>query len=301
MDIRLVFVLILGVYLYFSCKETCKKDEKKSTSTTEISKKSSSVLKEKFLPIYSFLTGASNRQYFLMRITHDILTKNNIPYAISGRALLYAALRGKLPRKEGKTLLLIPVDYIHQLLDLSQEFKNIGLGFNDLPDGSLLLSTSMSLAFLNDTSITIVPMQESNNEWFAVNNMYYERYLSKDLFPTKMYNLGNVVVMGPNNPIPYLENTFFNNGENLDEIDRYTKKTRYITRIPNSRILNHFPYYESNVDRENKIFAYRSDIDRVNGIIQDRNCKGQAYVIMGNGKRTLVPDIGVNSRFQYVK
>ncbi|CAM6054139.1 unnamed protein product [Sphagnum tenellum] len=234
-----------------------------------------------FLPVYGYITGSHNRLYRLLSTVKSIFERNGIPYSITGEALLSAVEQNKLKRSQSVATILVPQKDIGNLLNLNSAFVALGLGLSDLPDGGFKLSSAISLPFITDTAIQIYPVIPAGDRWMTTSNLigYDEWYGANELFPTKMYKLGNVDLPGPQNPLPYLKRNFWNLGLGNSTL----------IGMPKKRLYNISPrYYKTTLPV--------TQIDEINGIDLDPrpfpSYSGRQTVLMGNGTVAVVPKVG---------
>jgi hypothetical protein len=238
-----------------------------------------SSIKETFLPVYTYLVGSHDRLYRLLSTVKAAFERSGIPYSISGKVLLSAVTKGKLTRGDSTGTILVPRNHISRVLELSNAFLQQGLGFNDLPDGTFQLGSSMSLPFISDTSVQIVPITWAGDRWISDSRLQGldEWYHASDLFPTKMYNLGELTLPGPQNPVPYLRRNFWS-----------VPQTQVVTVLPTKTIVDRGQWGDYSY--------YGSDINEVNGIYLDpRPYPNRQTVLLGNAQPKLIPRVGVAS------
>ena len=239
--------------------------------------------KEAFLPVYSYLVGASNRLYKLLDAVKTTFEKHDIPYAITGNVLLSAVESQKLSRGQTQATVLVPQESVRKLLDASTDFLQLGLGMSDLRDGGFRLSSSVALPVLSDTSIMIFPVINTGDKWITVSKYsgYDEWYASNDLFPGKSYRLGNMEINGPSNALPYLHRNFWSLGLHSGNV----RKKKWYQVGPRFYKPNRIPVF-----RRRPIIT---DVDVINGIDLDpRPLPGDnKAVILGNGRTAIVPNI----------
>lgn len=252
--------------------------------------------KETFLPIYSYITEENDRLYRLIELTTNILQNEKIPYSITGNILLSAATVGKLQRGDSTAILLVPINYIPQLLTLSDFFLKSGVGFNDLPDGSLLIGSSISSAFTSDVSIQILPVELAGDKWIVLSKRlsYDEWYGKDDLFPTKAYAFDTFAIQGPKDPLPYLQRNFWSdNGINQEMIENngIIGNNGIITKVRSGQT----------VDIRDALLVPRSGsvpiiLDKNNSFYGSNRLQvyppdGRKMILMGNGRPLLVPSV----------
>jgi hypothetical protein len=233
--------------------------------------------KELFFPVYSYLTGANERLYNLLSTVKSLFEKHNIKYTITGLTLLSAVEKGKLNRGQSVANFLMPQSELVKLLNTTNELNSLGLGLSDLPDGGIRLSSAMGLPFMSDVAILIYPVILAGNRWITLSKLlgYDEWYGVEELFPTKLYALGNLDLLGPQNPLSYLKRNFWSIGLGASEL----------VGIPRKKWWNIPPRF------------YNSPrIDEVNGIMLDpRPIPGKQTIIMGNKRPLIVPEIGISA------
>lgn len=239
--------------------------------------------KELFLPVYNYLTGANDRLYRLLSTLKDLFEKHGVSYSITGVILLSSVEREKLRRGQSVATVLIRQSDVAKLLDMNGELLNLGLGLSDLPDGGYRLSGAVTLPLLSDTAIQIYPVTRAGDRWITDSRLlgYDEWYGENELFPTKMYKLGNLDLPGPRDPFPYLKRNFWSIGIGTSER----------VGVPRKRWWNISP----------RVYARRfpvvSRIDSVNGIMLDpRPIPGKRTILMGNGRLLMVPQVGIPRR-----
>ena len=197
---------------------------------------------------------------------------------MTGLVLLSAVEKGKLTRGQSAATILIPQPEIGKLFSLHSELVSVGLGLSDLPDGGIRISSAMALPFISDVAIQVYPITLAGERWITNSNLlgYDEWYEKGELFPTKLYPLGNIDLPGPQNPVPYLKRNFWSLG--LGASDK--------VGVPKKKWYNLSPkIYKRNLPIVR--------IDEVNGIRLDpRPIPGKQTIIMGNGRPLIVPEVG---------
>ena len=186
---------------------------------------------EGFIPIYSYVRGKRNRLHTLLSATVKLFEKENIPYSITGRTLHSAITCKKLSKYESVATVVIRHVDLTRLMNLSTEFLQLGLGFNDTPDGNFILSSAISLPSVNGIAIKIIPLTISGENWITVSkpsSLESEQYAIRDLFPTKTYKLDNLLIQGPQDPTDYLNRNF-----------------TYRDKVTNVKMIPRFPYYNT--------------------------------------------------------
>ena len=143
---------------------------------------------ENFFPLYTYLLGASERLYTLLSSVKTIFERNGIPYAITSNLLEDAIYKKKLRNGQQIGTILVPEHFIRNVIELTKDFVDLGFGFNDLPDGTLRLSGSISLPVIPDVVLHIVPIQFTGRRWISQSkiNLGVEIYNHTDLFPLKL-------------------------------------------------------------------------------------------------------------------
>jgi hypothetical protein len=248
---------------------------------------------ERYLPLYGYLVGTKGRLYSLLSDMKTVFSKHGIPYVVSGDVLLSMAEKGSLMRGQEHATVLIPQQYVEHLLTSTyDEFKLLGLGLSDLPDGGFLLSSSISLPSLTDTRISIYPIVPAGNKWITISKVlgFDEWYYAEHLFPARNYKLGSIEIAGPNNPMEYLHRNYWQLGIHADN---FSKKRWY--QLPDKLFKPHqIPTY-----KKFYIAPQLSDLDYVNGIMLDpRPIPGAKQIVtLGNGATAIVPDLGPDRVF----
>lgn len=245
------------------------------------------VLKEQFLPVFTYLIGTANKLYKLLEIIQTLFEKNGIPFSISGRILLQAVMNQKLSRGDSVGLILVPKESIKKVLDLHEDFLQLGLGFNDLPDGSIRLGAAMKLPFISDISIQILPVELAGDKWIvsATTAGYDEWYGATELFPTKLYRLGELDLPGPADAVPYLQRNYWSRGLAINKENMQLPLVSVMYTVPKVSTSNgrmHDYNYTNNV--------------LINGLMKDPRLQtypsyGKQSVILGNGNARMIPTV----------
>jgi len=242
------------------------------------------IKREKFLPVYGYLTGANDRLYKLLSDMQAVFEKNGVKYAITGDILLSAVEKEKLTRGQTTGVVLIAQEDVDELLASNGDFAKLGLGLTDLKDGGYRLSSGVSLPTFTDTAILLFPIVQAGERWITSSKYqgYNEWYGADELFPGKKYKLGLLDINGPSDPVPYLQRNYWSLG--LHAIDGNKRWFQLPQKIYKTKKI---PV---------PIIMPISNIDYVNGIrIDPRPIPGgKKTVILGNGRTAVVPDVGAN-------
>jgi len=277
---QLLYVLLVGVVIWLLSLSS----NSKVTGTVKTAK-------EAFFPLYSILTGGPNRLYRVLENTHKVLTKNGIPYCITGRTLLSAVEKENFVRGEKEATILIPQEKTHDFLNSMGDFVNLGLGISDIKGGGYRIGGSINLNQLANTQILVYPTVLVGDKWIVngVTEGYNEYYGSEELFPGKPYKLGLLNVNGPTDPVQYLQRNFWSFGIHADT---FCKKRWF--QLPAGLFKpNRIPVVTSL-----PLVDVISDVDYRNGITIDQRPirSGQKTVVLGNGKTAVIPNIGNGTR-----
>lgn len=146
--------------------------------------------------------------YQVMKDTHEVLTNNGIDYWLEGGTLLGAVRhKGIIPWDNDLDICIRKEDE-NRLLDLLPTFYELGYKKRDFHWGYKLETTS-------GAAIDIFLMISTDNKLIyaskEIQEFYGRRdngplYVSEDeLFPLADFEFGELLVKGPNTPIPYLD------------------------------------------------------------------------------------------------
>lgn len=175
----------------------------------------------------------------MLKVTDDIFTKNNIVYWIDGGTLLGAIRHKNIIPWDDDADLCLDYRFEDKFLTLRNQFVEKGYdiapfwgGYKIFPiDGKRIQVENKNWSWTGNQSknnnnqdndikykypfIDIFfckKDKENNNIVYAnkkVNDIYKKYYHETDhLYPLKKYNFGNIMLWGPNNPIPYLDRAF---------------------------------------------------------------------------------------------
>lgn len=258
-------------------------------------------LSEKFLPMYSYLIGTSDRLYRLLATVKDLFDKNDIPYSITGKILLSAVTNERLDRGDSTGMILVPESAIGKVLSLTDELLLVGLGFSDMPDGTFRIGGALTLPFFQDIAIHILPVSLAGDKWIIKSRTVgmSEWYTSGDLFPTKMYRLDNLYLPGPQNAVPYLQRNYWSHGIGLPK-----KVTNFnilnTPRIRNPAQMIQIPHVPRSVViddvRNDNYNYYGNNVRKINGMLVPHTVSPtKRTVLMGNGSPIIVPKVGISS------
>lgn len=254
---------------------------------------------EKFIPIYGYLTGTNDRLYYLLSQVKSLLEKNSIIYSITGKILHSAVTQQRLVRGDTIAVLLIPSEKVNELIEMADEFLGLGLNLTDMKDGTFRLGGAMTLPFVSDTAIFFVPVTLAGDKWITEGkytglNEWYEK---NELFPGKMYALGTVDLIGPSNPVPYLQRNFWTNNGNNTILGNIQHPIKMIYPIPKN-VLHNASYnfigspVENDIFTDDKYNRYNKTYDILENL--QNNQQRQETVIMGNGQPIVIPVIRNN-------
>jgi len=239
-------------------------------------------LKNRFVPI---LNGpVRQRMYNLLSIAHNVLTKNGVPYAMTANLLLSAVEKGKLRRGVTQATFLVPAVNVRKMLDASDEFKMHGLAFDDLPQGAYRLSSKLPNVI--DVSIIILPVILAGNKWITSAKQYDEWYGADELFPAKLYRIGNIDLYGPKNAVNYLHRNYWSVGLHAGNGTNGNNKRWY--QLPSKLYTTNQIPVVTRVDYINGI-----DLDpRTPPYYYSRTIPDRTPVVLGSGRPAMIPIVG---------
>jgi phosphorylcholine metabolism protein LicD/ubiquinone/menaquinone biosynthesis C-methylase UbiE len=164
--------------------------------------------------------------YQIIKDFHEILTENKVPYWISDGTLLGAVRNKEIIPWDDDLDVGIHENDLDQFINLKEAFERRNYDFSLCPK----YTVAGRPTFFKISSRKGIPI---NDSWFYrypwLDVMVYADdedriryhpqgafgvlwkhayYLRDELFPLKMYKLGNLSVVGPNNPIPFLNRLY---------------------------------------------------------------------------------------------
>lgn len=152
---------------------------------------------ERFIPLYSYLCGPTNRKISLLSHFDSVMKQSSIPYSIAGYLLHAAISRKSLPAGDFRMMVVIRQEDVAAFLDTHLLFKNLGLSIQDLPGGTFLVTSAMSLPFLRNVALEVIPVQWTGDRWISTGPHVSESGFPAKLFSSRVYQLDSLMLPGP--------------------------------------------------------------------------------------------------------
>lgn len=144
--------------------------------------------------------------YQVMKDVHEVLDKHNIPYWIHAGTLLGAVRHKGIIPWDDDVDIVIEKQYEGNLLKTKDTFESLGYIFKKVNYGYNILFPQTNNHYIN---LDIMLFSKQNNKYVYDTKHIGPYHKSiffdeKDLFPLKKYEFGQLMIMGPQNPVPYL-------------------------------------------------------------------------------------------------
>ncbi len=144
------------------------------------------------------------RLYQMVKDVHEVFTKYKIPYWIHGGTLLDAVRHKGIIPWDDDVDIVIEKQYEEKFLKTQSIFESLGYRFIKVSYGyNLFFPQELN----HDVNLDIMLFVRKDNKYVYDNigPTYQHIFFNEnDLFPLKKYQFGQLSIMGPNDPIPYL-------------------------------------------------------------------------------------------------
>ena len=151
-----------------------------------------------------------------MKDIHELLIKNNIPYWIAAGSLLGAARhKGFIPWDKDLDI-WIPKSYEKDVCNLFLQLEELGYDYKHGPGFAIqIFKKGEDLHFNPYMDIFFVIKKTGKFSYqingFGTRNGEALYFTDSEIFPLKEYQFGDIIVFGPNDPIPFLNAAYGKN------------------------------------------------------------------------------------------
>lgn len=145
----------------------------------------------------------------MMAIMHAILTRHHLEYFIESGTLLGSVREGNVIPHDDDIDVGVMENDKDRFYRLRPVFEQNGLFFDQTRDVLKIKRRTrchnlfIDVFFYTQKDGRYVYSEKKHRKWWP--NMWFSR---EELFPLRAYALGDIVVTGPQNPIPYLERAY---------------------------------------------------------------------------------------------
>ncbi|RKO94713.1 hypothetical protein BDK51DRAFT_53001 [Blyttiomyces helicus] len=208
----------------------------------------------------TFLPGDANSKetlYRLLSTVKTILESRYITYSITGNILADSISQEKLLNTSSTATILIPYVQIGKFLETITDFLQYGLGVNDLPDGGYKIGAAISAPWASQIAVMVQPVYDVGGQWITKSKIpgVQEVFGTNELFPTKMYKLGELDLPGPLDPVQYLRRNYIFRYKQLD------RKKLKLGQQRDKNVCKDYEYYK-NLDGKPTTFLEPNNLSK---------------------------------------